>query len=114
MFNFFKKKNVTTESITTVVTEQIIDTEVTAQEEPKIDSIFPTAKEMTQTSSANWSLLTNDQVLETLFSSAKDGERYTCFFRVIIPDTTIQELKKLGYEVNASMHRDAPYYKISW
>ena len=113
MFNSLKKKHVTTETMSTVVAEQIIENE-DVREEPKIDSVFPPVEEMIKNSSENWPLLTNDEILEKIFRKAKNGERRAPYFRAVISDASVAELTKLGYTVEVSEYDKAPFFEISW
>jgi len=94
MFNWFKKKN--------------------NEPETKLETIFPTAKEMLEKTAKNWPTKTSVEILAEIKQESAKGARYVCFFRAYISDQTRKELLQQGYRIDISTLGEAPYFEVSW
>ena len=94
MFKFFKKKNV----------EKFV----------KLETIFPTAKDVLKATSEHWDTKTNKEILKGIKKKMARGERYVYFFNSHISEQTIKELRHQGYYVEVSSFDNTPYFQVSW
>ena len=118
MFKLFKKTPVTTEVITPIAPEKVIETVIESQEEQKeqteVTSVLPTAEEMANLSSREWAVATTDMILEEIYREARNGKRYISLFRTILPENIAEDLKNQGFKVEISELYQAPYFKVFW
>lgn len=82
----------------------------------KIDSMFPSAKELLETTHEKWKYVTAEEILEKIKYESSKGIRYAKFYKSYISDELVNELRAQGYkvEVVASPVFVGPYFEISW
>lgn len=80
----------------------------------KIQTIFPSSKNMLEATSKNWPTKSDEEILKEIYSRSIRGERHVYFFNAIISKQTIKELRHQGYRVTSSTFDGAPCFKIYW